>query len=172
MPDDQPGGRPDEPTFREAMSRHAAGVVVVTCTLDGTDHAMTATSFTSVSLDPLEVLVCVSGTSRSGAAITRSPRWGVSVLAEGDVDSARWLSRPGRPLEGQLDQVAHHRGVTGVPLLDGALAAFECETRAVHPTGDHHIVVGQVVHLSLAANPGAPLLYWARGFRGVRDLPG
>jgi flavin reductase (DIM6/NTAB) family NADH-FMN oxidoreductase RutF len=154
------------------MSRHAAGVVVATCVVDGLQHAMTATSFTSVSLHPLEVLVCVSGTSRSGMALARARSWGVSVLGADGVGTARWLSRPGRPLEGQLDEVPHHLGRTGVPLLDGALAHFECETRHLHPTGDHHIVVGEVLHLALPDDLGTPLLYWARGFRGIADLPG
>ena len=67
----------------------------------------------------------------------------------------------GRHHEGQLDRIAHHHGKeTGVALLDHALSTFECRTTAVHPAGDHSIVVGEVVSVSTAAHPGEALLYY------------
>ena len=69
---------PDD--FRLVMSRFATGVTVVTCVQDGFDHAMTANSFTSVSLEPALVLVCVENDSRFHEAISSVDRWSVSVL--------------------------------------------------------------------------------------------
>jgi flavin reductase (DIM6/NTAB) family NADH-FMN oxidoreductase RutF len=76
--------------------------------------------------------------------------------------TADWLATPGRPLHGQLDRVAHHRGVTGVALVDGALATVECRTHAVHPAGDHSLIVGEVVAVGAPAE-AAPALVHFRG---------
>jgi flavin reductase (DIM6/NTAB) family NADH-FMN oxidoreductase RutF len=91
--------------------------------------------------------------------------WGVSVLAEASRGASQWLATRGRPLHGQLDRVPHHRGeVTGVPLLDQSLATFECRTTALHPGGDHSIVVGEVVAVELPDVPGRPLVYYRGGY--------
>lgn len=156
--------------FRDAVSRFATGITVVTCRVAGDNHAMTANSFTSVSLDPLLVLVCVERDSRFHDAIVASNQWAVSILPRAAEPAARWLATKGRPLEGQLDTVPHRHGShTGAAILDGALAALECETYALHTAGDHDIVVGRV----LAADPGdgaradEPLLYFRRKYRGM-----
>ncbi len=160
------GPRPDD--FRAAMSRFASGVTVVSTLLDGVDHAMTASAFASVSLDPPLVLVCVDKSTRFHQAIALSRRWGVSVLARGQVDVARWLSTRGRPLAGQLDSVPYARGRhTGVALLEGALCRLECRTWQTYDGGDHTIVVGQVLGLDVDPAPAAPLLYF-RGELGDR----
>ena len=86
---------------------------------------------------------------------------GISVLTGRDRPGADWLATRGRPLHGQLDRIPHHRGPqTGVALLDGALSTIECRTIAVHPAGDHSIVVGEVVSVTTAAHPGEALLYY------------
>ena len=87
---------PDE--FREAVSRFATGITVVTCVVDGVDHAMTANAFASVSLDPLLVLVCVERESRFHEAIAATHAWGVSILPADAEPTARWLATKGRPL--------------------------------------------------------------------------
>ena len=70
--------------------------------------------------------------------------------------TARWLATRGRPLDGQLDGIAHHPGpLTGAPVLDDALGAMECRTTAVHDGGDHSIVVGEVIGVS-EPQPGRP----------------
>lgn len=147
--------------FRAAMGRFATGVTVLTTFSAGHDHAMTANALTSVSMDPMLVLVCVEVEARFHDAITESGVWGISVLASGHRPVADWLSTQGRPLHGQLDRIAHRRGpVTGVALLEGALATIECRTTDIHPAGDHSIVVGEVVSLSTTAHPGEALVYY------------
>ena len=75
--------------------------------------------------------------------------------------TASWLATPARPVRGQLDQVPHGRGrVHDVPLLEGALATMECTTVAVHPGGDHAIVLGEVVDLQLPAVAGDALVFY------------
>jgi len=153
----------DSAQFRAAMSRFATGVTIVTTVADGIDHAMTASSFVSLSLQPPLVLVCVERDSRFHDAITVADQWGVSVLEESQQECAQWFATRGRPLEGQLDRVAHHRGETGVALIDGAIAHVQCRTLQTHLAGDHDIVIGQV--LALASGEGSPLVYFRGHYR-------
>jgi flavin reductase len=152
---------PDMDLFRRAISRFATGVAVLTTRTRDLDHAMTANALTSVSLEPLLMLVCVEREARFHDAVVDAGIWGLSVLSAGDRPGADWLATRGRPLHAQLDLVAHHHGPeTGVALLDGALSTFECRTTAVHPGGDHSIVVGEVVSVATAAHPGDALVYY------------
>ena len=151
----------DVDLFRAAMGRFATGVTVITTRTGDRDHAMTASALTSVSLEPLLVLVCVEREARFHDAVVEAGIWGISVLSSHDRPAADWLATRGRPLHGQLDRIAHHPGPeTGVALLDGALSTFECRTTEVHPGGDHSIVVGEVVSVTTAAHPGEALLYY------------
>ncbi|WP_106817187.1 flavin reductase family protein [Janibacter massiliensis] len=148
---------PDE--FRHAIARFPTGVATVTTIADGHDHAMTASSVVSLSLEPPALLFCVAVGSRFHEAVLSAGVWGVSVLGGGQRSVADWLSAPGRPVLGQLDRVPHHRGPrTGVALVEGALAAFECRTRATHRDGDHEIVVGDVLFVDRPDRAGAALV--------------
>ncbi|GAA4357621.1 flavin reductase family protein [Angustibacter luteus] len=159
----------DVARFRRAMARFATGVTVVTARVAGVDHAMTASAFTSVSLEPLLVLVCVEREARFHDAVTESGYWGVSLLDESARTISQWLSTRGRPLHGQLDRVPHRRGpVTGVALVDPALAAIECRTTDLHPAGDHSIVVGEVMSIDLPDSPDGPLLYHRGAYTHLR----
>ena len=147
--------------FRLAMGRFATGVSVVTPCAGGLDPAMPATALAWVSLHPVLVVVCVALAARFHDAIAESKVWGVSVLGARQRPVAEWLSVQGRPLHGQLDRIPHRHGeVTGVALLEGALATIECRTTDMHPAGDHSIVVGEVVSLSSAEHPEDALLYY------------
>jgi flavin reductase (DIM6/NTAB) family NADH-FMN oxidoreductase RutF len=153
------------------MGRFATGVTVVTTTAaDGTDHAMTASSFASVSLDPLLVLVCVEKEARFHAAILETGLWGVSVLAEEGRDASTWFATRGRRLEGQLDKVAHERGAhSGAALLCEALTTLECRTVSTHDAGDHTIVVGSVLAVDAPRSDGRPLLYYQGEYRAIGE---
>lgn len=156
----------DPDRFRLAMSRFATGVSVVTTRADAHDHAMTANSFTSVSLDPLLVLLCAENDSRFLDAVLDTGAWGVSILPHRARAAAAWLATAGRPLHGQLDRIPHHRGrVTDVALLDDALATLECRTRQVVPAGDHHVLIADVVSLDLSEHAEPALLYFRGRYR-------
>jgi flavin reductase (DIM6/NTAB) family NADH-FMN oxidoreductase RutF len=158
---------PDE--FREAVSRFATGITVVTCVVDGLDHAMTANAFASVSINPLLVMVCVERDSRFHEAIAACQTWGVSILAVDAEPTSRWFSTRGRPLAGQLERSRHHRSPrSGVAWLDGALASLECRTDEIRRAGDHDIVIGEVVELEIASHQAVePLLYFRRNYRSL-----
>ncbi len=153
------------------MSRFATGITVVTCVdAAGVDHAMTASSFVPLSLDPLLVSVCVEGDSRFHAALASTDHWAVSILASTSEDAARWFATRGRPLAGQLERTTYHRGQhSGAAVLDDALAGLECATWATYNGGDHDIVVGQVMGLELLREESEPLVYFRRGFRRLVD---
>lgn len=135
----------DPTAFRAALGRFASGVTVVTTVHEGYDHAMTASAFSSVSLDPPLVAVFVDRRNRFHDAVVASRQWGVSILAESGQEAATWFALRGRPLAGQFDRVGHVRGeVTGAALLRQAIGWLECETWADYDGGDHLILVGRV----------------------------
>lgn len=104
-----------EAGFRDTMARFATGVTVVTCVQDGFDHAMTANSFTSVSLDPPLVLVSVEDDSRFHEALSAVGTWAVSVLAEHQKGRASWFATRGRPLVAQFDAARPTGASSGGP---------------------------------------------------------
>jgi flavin reductase (DIM6/NTAB) family NADH-FMN oxidoreductase RutF len=147
------------------MAQFASGVTVVTTVQGGVDHAMTANAFTSVSLDPPLVLVCVDKSTRFHQAVALSRFWGASILGGEQLEPARWLAIRGRQLAGQLDSVAHRRGEhTGAALLEDALCRLECRTWEMYDGGDHTIVVGEVVGLDLARPDASAMVYFRGGF--------
>ena len=153
----------DPAVFRQAMGRLVSGVSVLTTVAGGHDHAMTADTLTSVSLDPLLVLVCAELETRWYGAVLESGTFGVSVLAADQRALSEWFATRGRPLHGQLDRAPYHRGeATGNALLDGALMHLECRTTDVHPAGDHAIVVAEVLAIDLPDTVGPGLVH----FRG------
>lgn len=161
----------DQSAFRGALGRFASGVTVVTTVLDGIDHAMTASAFTSVSLDPPLVLVCSHRTSRFHEAVLESGVWGVSILSDRGRAASAWFAHRGRALEGQLDDVPHHRAGLGVPLLDASLAWLECRTVGVHDGGDHAILVGQVTWAAVQDDDDDPLLYYRSHYGTIVRSP-
>lgn len=151
--------------FRSAMSNFASGVTVVTTVQGGIDHAMTASAFTSVSLDPPLVLVCVDKSTRFHQAVALTGRWAASILSADQLSAAEWLATRGRPLAGQLEAVPHGRGeVTGAALLDEALCRMECRTWEMYDGGDHTIVVGEVVRLDTSPDAKPALVYFRSAF--------
>jgi flavin reductase (DIM6/NTAB) family NADH-FMN oxidoreductase RutF len=153
--------------FRTALGRFATGITIMSTLQSGVAHAMTASAFTSVSLDPPLVLVCVDKGVRMHDAVLECGYWAVSVLADSDRELAERFARSGRNLLSQFDGVATAAGPkTGCPLIEGALSWLECRTWATYDGGDHTIVVGEVISLSTneAADPGA-LIYYAGQYR-------
>lgn len=157
----------DPSDYRRAIGRFASGVAVATTFAGRHDHAMTVNSLTSVSLEPVLMLLCVEQDARWHDAVLESEVWGISILGSGSRGVAEWLATPGRPLHGQLDRIPFHRAPrTGVALLDAALATLECRTTDVHPAGDHSIVVGEVLSVHTPTRTEAALVHY-RGRYGT-----
>lgn len=148
----------DHAVFRASLSRFASGVTVLTTrTAGGEDLGMTATAFSSLSLDPPLVLVCLDRAASMTPALESATHIAVHVLGT-DQEA---ISRQFALKEGdRFDGLAVTRGAGGVALLPGALVRLECRIAEWHPGGDHVIVVGEV--LAAEVSEGEPLLY----FRG------
>lgn len=145
--------------YRDLLAHYATGVVVVTTRVGEEDHAMTANSFTSVSLNPPLVLFCVQRDSRFHTAISEARAWVVNIVNADQAPAARWFAEKGRPLAGQMNVVEHHRGQDGIARLTGSIGYLTCATDAVYPGGDHSIVVGRVRAMDLNDTRARPLLY-------------
>ncbi|HRY10998.1 MAG: flavin reductase [Actinobacteria bacterium] len=145
--------------FKGLMARVASGVVVVTARVGDEDHAMTANSFTSVSLDPQLVLFCVQQDSRFHDAIHAAPRWVVNLLSAQQAPAARWFAERGRPLAGQMSLVEFERDDDGIAVLTGSIGHLGCTTEEIHPAGDHSIVVGRVQRIVYENLTAPPLVY-------------
>lgn len=158
----------DPTAYRAVVGRFATGVTVVTTLLDGAQHAMTCSSFTSVSLEPVLVLFCAEKVARFHDAVLVSGTWAVSVLATGQEDLSRRFAVRGRPLEDQFSGVPFSPGpVTGAAVVAGAIAALECRTVATLDGGDHTVVLGEVLAVDVPDRGGAPLLYYEGRYRGI-----
>lgn len=161
----------DIDAFRDALGRFVSGITVVTTrSADGTDHAMTANAFTSVSLDPFLVLVCVERIARFHEAVLESGRWAVSVLGENAIEASNWFATRGRPLAGQLSGFPFTRGEqSGAALLADALATIECRTTGVYDGGDHDIVLGEVLSVAVPQPDDRPLVYFQGKYHILGD---
>ncbi len=156
--------------YRRVVGRFATGVTVVT-TVDpaGEHHAMTCSSFTSVSLEPVLVLFCAEKIARFHDAVLASGTWAVSVLGERQEHVSRHFAARGREIEGQFDGLDHTHGpLTGAAVLTGALASLECRTVSTTDAGDHTVVIGEVLGLGVPDPLGDPLLYYEGRYRAFR----
>ncbi|MFE9725405.1 flavin reductase family protein [Streptomyces sp. NPDC005794] len=160
--------------FRAALSRLAAGVVLITAQeppLDehgrGEDVGMTATAFMSVSLDPPLVMVSLRNDSRMDDLLAEQPLWAVSVLTEGQRQIAGRFAMKGRISDRLLFEgiPCTRGGITGAQLIGGALATLECRTEQRVLAGDHTLVIGRVLTASLPSADGEPLTYFKGRYR-------
>jgi flavin reductase (DIM6/NTAB) family NADH-FMN oxidoreductase RutF len=157
--------------FRAALGRFATGITIMSTLQAGVAHAMTASAFASVSLDPPLVLVCVDKDVRMHAAVLDCGFWAISVLAGDQRAIADRFARSGRDLYSQFDGIGATAGLkTGCPVIDGAQSWLECRTWATYDAGDHTIVVGEVLSLGSGepADPSA-LIYYASHYRELPD---
>jgi flavin reductase (DIM6/NTAB) family NADH-FMN oxidoreductase RutF len=149
----------DGARFRRALSRLAAGVsIVTTVDRDGFKLGLTATSVTSVSLDPSLILVCIDNQSRTIAPLMAGRPFVVHFLAANQESLARrFASFMGDKFVG-LD---YSMTASGCPRLAGVLASVECVADHIYPGGDHTIFVGRVVDTQIGDPTARPLLYFA-----------
>ena len=156
----------DAKLLRRAFGTFATGVTVVTVG-GSAPHGMTANSFTSVSLDPPLVLICIDRGAVMHQSLDSTDHFGVSVLGMEQEDIARHFSNRWRPLgAAQFEAVDWRPGRrTGTPLIAGALAAFECERWRAYDGGDHTIFVGKVLGMDQQSQDNALLFFTGRFHR-------
>lgn len=149
---------PDE--FRQSLSRFASGVTVVT-TVDATGgfHGLTVSAFSSVSLSPPLVLICVEKATASHSALLESGAFVVNFLSEEQTQLSEHFATP---LADKFSSVGHLTGLQGIPILSSSIASLECRIVNDFDGGDHSIFVAQVENTEVRG--GAPLLYFHHGY--------
>jgi len=141
--------------FRQALGTFATGVTVVTTTdSNGLPRGFTANSFTSVSLEPPLVLVCLASDAATCPVFTDSGFFNVNVLAENQQDVASIFASPG---DDRFEKVSWSIGENGRPILDDTISRFECQTSEVYEAGDHFILLGRVTDYNFSSR--SPLVY-------------
>lgn len=156
----------DAHEFRRVMGHFPTGVTVLT-TRDGHElHGMTANSITSVSLDPVLILVCLMKEARTAVAIQKAGCFAVNILREDQEDLSRRFATPG---EDRFAGLEIEQGPDQLPLLPDCLAYLICRVKEIVPAGDHDVVIAEVEHAEEHGNTGNPLVFHLGGYR---RLPG
>ena len=157
--------------FRKALGQFATGVTVVTVErAPGLVQGMTANSFTSVSLDPMLILICVDKRAKILPFLEKKKRFGVGVLKEGNEAISEYFAKGAHSAEAEQRLSIHYRWTpSGVPVLEGTLLQLSCEVTASHVAGDHTIFVGEVMDAEI--HEGKPLLFFRGEYRNIARLP-
>lgn len=155
----------DPAVFRQVIGSFMSGVVVITASDGRVPHGMTVSAVSSLSMDPPMLLACLDTASRTQQVVTRTGAFAVKHPGPG----AGRAGRPVRPLRlpNKFDGVGYRAGVSGAPLLDGALAVVECRVAEVVTGGTHRVFLSRVRHAE--ATDGSPLAYF-RGRFGTVEI--
>ena len=150
--------------FRKALGCFATGVTVITVDEDGEVHGMTANAFSSVSLDPPLVLVCVGHQARTHAFLHAKNRFGVNVLASDQRAISEYYARATETHQhAEKAGARFERTRHGTPVLHGALAYLECRLHTAQAAGDHTIFIAEVEEATV--REGDPLLFFRGKYR-------
>jgi 3-hydroxy-9,10-secoandrosta-1,3,5(10)-triene-9,17-dione monooxygenase reductase component len=152
--------------FRALLSRWASGVSVVTSNDAGMLYGLTVSSFSSLSLDPPLILVCLANANRIVGMIEGSGGFAVSILSSEQKAASAYFAQAGRLPTPHFTEIEGEWTSSGQPVIAGSLAWATCQTHALIAEGDHTIVIGKVAE-TFVAEGKEPLLYWARGYRSI-----
>jgi flavin reductase (DIM6/NTAB) family NADH-FMN oxidoreductase RutF len=144
----------DTRQFRQTVGRFLTGVTVIACDIGGEVQAMTANSFTSLSLDPPMILFCPAKSTKTGQQVTHVKSFSVNVLREdqqalSNYFAGGWKQQTPPPFRFVQQE--------GIPRLEGSLASLLCRVHAVYEGGDHWIVIGEVIAMFQGVEPLHPL---------------
>lgn len=151
--------------YRDVIGRFASGVAVVTCAGPGGPVGLTTSAVTSLSLDPLLLIVCFDNGSRTLEVVRGGGRFAVNVLAAGQEQQARRFAS--KRVATEKFEAVTHTVAHGVPVLDDALAWLACDLRELLPGGDHTIAIGVVTHVG--ERDGEPLVFYGGRYVAVQD---
>ncbi|QSE90532.1 flavin reductase family protein [Rhodococcus pseudokoreensis] len=154
-------GIEDAQLLRQTFGCFPSGVVALTAVIDGEPVGLAASSFTSVSLEPPLISVCIASTSTTWPRLRQAPRIGVSVLGEGHGSACRQLSsKTGDRFAGVDLEVTDE----GAAFVDGATALFDCSIETEIPAGDHDVVLMRI-HALHSDTDTSPLVFHGSKFR-------
>jgi 3-hydroxy-9,10-secoandrosta-1,3,5(10)-triene-9,17-dione monooxygenase reductase component len=149
--------------FRRVLGHFCTGVTVVTSVDGGTPVGFACQAFAALSLDPPLVLFCPSGASTTWRRIERAGQFCVNVLAEDQRELSRVFGTSGAD---KFAGVEWSPSPAGAPILDAALTWADCQIEAIHPAGDHHVVIGRVTELG-ECRDARPLLFYRGRYTGT-----
>ncbi|MEM1094818.1 MAG: flavin reductase family protein [Bacteroidota bacterium] len=156
--------------LRAVMRSVPSPVTVVTAaTPDGEVRGMTIGSFTSVSMAPPLISFNVQRSARMSEILAAATHFSVHVLAADQSAYSNRFASPKMDPEAQFDGIPHTLDANGVPILDDALARLDCVPFAIHPAGDHILLLGEVINAVEPAADRAPLLYVNRAYRHIGE---
>ncbi len=154
----------DNRILRDAFGGFATGVTIITAiTQNGEPIGLTANSFTSLSLDPPLLLVCVANTANSASVLRSASHFAVNVL---QIDQKAVSNRFAGKGEDRFANTDWLPGETGAPLLNQSLSTFECRQHALHEGGDHFVLIGEVVKANFDPDYD-PLIYFCGKYRAL-----
>ena len=155
--------------FRSALGVFATGVTVITSRGEEHAYGMTANAFSSLSLDPPLVLVCVISGTTGAETIENNRSFAVNILAADQEQISRYFSWRDRPRGAEaFDEIPHGVSATGCPIIEGAAGYLDCRLSAAHEAGDHVIFIGEVQALDVAPER-QPLLFHGGGYRLLQE---
>lgn len=157
--------------FRSTVGAFATGVTVVTTRGEEHAYGMTANAFSSVSLDPPLILVCVISPSEGAEHISRNGVFAVNILTIEQEPMSRYFASRERPRgRDAFREVPHRFAASGSPILEGSAAFLDCRLHTTHEAGDHVIFIGEVLELEVR-NSHEPLLFHGGGYRLLAPAP-
>jgi len=159
----------DANIFKNVMAQFASGVTIVTVQFEGRRHGLTASSFTSVSLEPPLVLACIDKSLHSHHLIEKSGAFAVNILGARQLEWGLRFAGLMPEIADRFAGIDSETAVTGSPILPECLAWVDCKVHNIHHGGDHTIFVGEVVAGDVLVGRGldddTPLLYYNRAWR-------
>ncbi|MBM7846621.1 flavin reductase family protein [Herpetosiphon giganteus] len=152
----------DPALFRQAMSRFASGVTVITTVVDGQPYGLTVSAFASLSLDPALAIISIDNRSPMRDVLLQAKAFAINILSSDQEALSRHFAGPQKHDWSEIIAGVGH-GIA--PLLDGALANLECGLYQAVDGGDHTIFIGQIEHVTL--RDGSPLLYYRGAYHDL-----
>lgn len=160
----------DDIKFKEALRQWVAGVTIVTTRLGDHIQGMTASSFTSVSVNPHLILIAVDDRTRSQALISESGVFAANIMHTGQIDWAKRFAGMYPEIEDRFFDIDYSTATTGSPILPGVIGWVDCKVYDAHRAGDHIIFVGEVVEAH-GSGGKPPLLYYSRQWGHFSAVP-
>ena len=153
--------------FRNALGQFATGITVVTVEREpGSVFGMTANAFTSVSLNPMLILVCVEERAKILPHLHKQQKFGVSVLKQGQQALSEYFAQAEQDTEAEHRLALRYRWTPeGVPVLEDTVVQLGCSVVAAHLAGDHTIIVGKVEDAEIRG--GEPLVFFRGEYRHI-----
>jgi 3-hydroxy-9,10-secoandrosta-1,3,5(10)-triene-9,17-dione monooxygenase reductase component len=160
-----------EADFKKALSLYSSGVTVVTYNNEGIHSGITVSAFSSVSLDPPLVMVCLNQNSPAIAAIEKSKKFNIHFLSATQKEISNTFAKNDSSRMDYLKSESLEKSSNGIPKIPNSLCTLECAFFENHIAGDHSIILGRVELSNIEENDELePLLYYNKNYRTIKDL--